>query len=218
MNNILSFLSDLKNNNNKEWFDQNRGRYDQAKKSMEKLVQQLIDKISEFDPSITGAEAKKSIFRINRDVRFSNNKEPYKNNMGGYIVPGGKNSGRAGYYLHIEPGACFLAGGVYCPEPAVLNKVREEIVYSTAAFKEIIGNKGFMECFGEIEGEKLKRPPKGFPETFADVELLKYKSYTVIHSIEDKKLLESDFVTYATQVFAQMKPFNQFLNSGIEHA
>jgi uncharacterized protein (TIGR02453 family) len=218
MKNLFSFLSDLKNNNNKEWFDANRGSYEQSKKTMETLVQQIIEKISQFDSSVSGTEARKAVFRINRDVRFSNNKEPYKTNMGGFIVPGGKNSGKAGYYLHIEPGACFLAGGVYCPEATVLKKVREEIIYNTSAFKQIIDNKSFIDVFGEIQGEKLKRPPKGFPENFSDMELLKYKSYTVVHQISDSKLQEDGFVDFATDVFKEMKPFNQFINSGIDHS
>ncbi|NPD46863.1 MULTISPECIES: DUF2461 domain-containing protein [unclassified Lentimicrobium] len=215
-NNIISFLSELSENNHKLWFDANKQSYLEAKQEMEDLVQNVIERIAEFDSSVADQQAKKCVFRIYRDVRFSKNKEPYKNNMGGFIVPGGKKSGKAGYYLHLEPGNSFIAGGVYMPESANLKKIREEVLYNTKVFKSIIESDKFVETFGQVEGEKLKRPPKGFPADFADVELLKFKSYTVLHKVPDAEVNNSGFVNQVIEAFKVMKDFNHFLNQAMD--
>ncbi len=215
-NNIISFLSELTLNNNKEWFDANKERYLEAKQEMEELVQDVIGRVSEFDATIADQLAKKCVFRIYRDVRFSKNKEPYKNNMGGFIVPGGKKSGKAGYYLHLEPSNSFIAGGVYMPESTNLKKIRDEVLYNTKAFKSIIESDKFVEVFGQVEGEKLKRPPKGFPADFEDIELLKFKSYTVLHKVTDIQVNQVGFVNQVIEVFKVMKDFNYFLNEAMD--
>lgn len=215
MSNILSFLSKLSVNNNKVWFDENKKEYLEAKQSMEEMVQYIIDRVSEFDSGVAGEEAKKCVFRIYRDVRFSKNKDPYKINMGGFIVPGGKKSGNAGYYLHLEPGASMLAGGIYMPESPVLKKMRDELLYNMDAFKSITENSVFRKTFGEIHGEKLKNPPKGFPKDFEDIELLKFKSYTVVHSVSDEQVNDPGFIDYAVDIFHKMKDFNTFINRAI---
>jgi len=215
-NNIIEFLSELSENNHKEWFDSHKESYLQAKQEMEELVEEVITKFSVFDPQIADQQAKKCVFRIYRDVRFSKNKAPYKNNMGGFIVPGGKKSGKAGYYLHLEPGNSFIAGGVYMPESANLKKVREEILYNIDDFKKIIKAKDFVKNFGTVNGEKLKRPPKGFPADFEDIELLKFKSYTVFHPVSDDFVTNADFSDKVISLFKQMKDFNHFINTAIE--
>ena len=126
----LNFLKKLTKNNNKEWFDKNRSVYEDAKLEVKALVQQTIEKIATFDPSIASLEPKDCMFRINRDVRFSKDKSPYKNNMGFMIAPGGKKSIKGCYYVHIEPGNCFVAGGIWVPMPEQLKSIRQEIDYS----------------------------------------------------------------------------------------
>jgi len=211
-NNIISFLKELSTNNNKEWFDANKSSYLEAKESMELLVDQVIQKISAFDSSISGQEVKKCLFRIYRDVRFSKNKEPYKTNMGAFIVSGGKKSGKAGYYLHIEPNNSFLGGGIYMPDSKILKLVREEIMYGIDEFRGIIENPDFTAVFPEIYGEKLKRPPKGFPADFKDIELLKMKSFALMHPVNDQETVDDILIDKASQVFKQMMPFNMFIN------
>lgn len=214
---VIHFLTELSNNNHKEWFDNHKESYLQAKLEMEELVQEIIEEFSKYDPSIADQQAKKCVFRIYRDVRFSKNKTPYKNNMGAFIVPGGKKSGKAGYYLHLEPGNSFIAGGIHRPESAILKKVREEILYNTKDFKKITHAKSFVSYFGAVNGEKLKRPPKGFPVDFEDMELLKFKSYTVVHAISDEEILQARFSDKVIAVFNKMKDFNHFINTAIEH-
>ena len=215
-NNIISFLQELSTNNNKEWFDAHKPVYLEAKKSMELLVNQVIQKISAFDSSISDQEAKKCLFRIYRDVRFSKNKEPYKTNMGAFIVPGGKKSGKAGYYVHIEPSNSFLGGGIYMPESKILKLVREEVMFGIDEFHDIIKNPDFNAVFSKIHGEKLKRPPKGFPADFKDIELLKLKSFALMHPISERQIIQDDFVDYSSHVFNQMMPFNLFINRAFD--
>ncbi|MCK5774823.1 MAG: DUF2461 domain-containing protein [Bacteroidales bacterium] len=211
-NQIFEFLKELTLNNRKEWFDTHKTRYLLAKENMESMVEDAIWQISEFDNTIADQQVKKCLFRIYRDVRFSKNKTPYKTNMGAVIVPGGKKTGKAGYYIHIEPGGSFLGGGVYLPEAKILKSVREEVLYEIDEFRSVIEKPRFVKLFGSIHGEKLKRPPKGFPADFKDVELLKLKSFALFHPISDEQVLRDDFIEYATAVFKEMRPFNNFIN------
>lgn len=212
---ILEFLSQLKQNNNREWFQLHKGEYEQARQDMIWLTQKLIDGISQFDGAVSGLEPGKCIFRIYRDVRFSANKEPYKTNMGAYMVPGGKKSGMAGYYLHLEPGNLFLAGGAHMPEPAGLKAIRDEVYYSTPEFLKILNDSSFLRYFSGISGESLKRPPKGYDANFEQIDLLKYKSYTLLYPLNDKWLSDSDLIAKSLSVFEAMLPFNQFLNKAL---
>lgn len=212
----LKFLAELKSNNNREWFNENKPRFEEVKKIVEDFANQLIKEISFFDNKISGLDVKKTLFRIYRDVRFSKDKSPYKTAMGSYIAVGGRKSIFAGYYLHIEPNASFLAGGMYCPASENLQKVRQEILYNVDEYKSIINGKTFIDCFDTVKGDKLKRPPKGFPGDFPDVELLKHKDFLVVHNIKDETIFRDDFLGYATNTFSNMKAFNDFLNRSLD--
>ncbi len=181
MKTIIDFLTKLKQNNNRDWFNENKKHYNDAKSDFEDLINRLIPATNHFDPEIGTISAKQCVFRIFRDVRFSNDKSPYKTNMGGFIARGGRKGGFAGYYLHIDPEQSFIAGGLHMPAPEELKKARQEILYNIDDFKSIINKPSFKKTFGEIEGEQLKRPPKDFPADFPDIDLLKFKSYTVMH-------------------------------------
>ena len=216
--NILAFLSDLKENNYKEWFHENKTRYQTVKKEFEQFIAHTIAEIAQFDSSVKNLEPKNCIFRINRDIRFSNDKSPYKTNFGGFIVPGGKNAGYAGYYVHIEPGNCFLAGGIYMPPPDRLKAVRTEIFENTEDFKKIINSADFKKHFKEISSEdQLKTAPKGFPKDFIDIDLLKHKHYTVIKPINDQFITSDKFYTEVKETFKALYPFNRFINEGINY-
>jgi uncharacterized protein (TIGR02453 family) len=210
---LLDFLKDLKDNNNREWFQANKERYEKARKSFESFIDELIPKIREIDPQIDLITAKDCVFRIYRDVRFSPDKSPYKTNMGAYIARGGKNSEMAGYYVHFEPGGCFLAGGLYMPQPEILKRLREEIYYQPNDFKKIINEKEFFKCFGPIDDPgKMKNPPKGYSKDFPDIELLKFRSYAVMHSVQDAVTQRSDYIDYSIKVFQILYPLNVYFN------
>ncbi len=212
----IRFLSRLKENNNREWFNENKAAYEEARGIIESFVNELIVGISQFDKPVTGLEAKKAMFRIYRDIRFSKNKTPYKTSFGSYIAPNGRKSITAGYYLHIEPGASFLAGGMHNPQSEHLKKVRQEIMYNIYEFKSILNQKVFKENFEILRGEKLKRPPKGFPADFEDIELLKHKEFVVIHELSDDEILTDSFFENTIAVFKTMKPLNDFLNRALD--
>jgi uncharacterized protein (TIGR02453 family) len=211
----LEFLSGLKHNNTREWFLENHAIYSEAKYNFESFVQDVINEISIFDPILRGLEVKSCVYRINRDIRFSNDKTLYKSHLGAFIVRGGKRNGDkfAGYYFHIEPGNSMMAGGAYMPPSPWLSAIREKISEEPEEFLKITGEKSFIKYFGEIEGEKLKSSPKGYPANHPYIDLLKYKSYLVTNVVKDEKVLEPAFFSHVVNVFKAMKPFNDYLNN-----
>lgn len=208
---ILSFLKDLKKNNNKEWFHANNQRYQEIKLQLMAFTDELIKGISTFEPEVSVLNAKDCMFRINRDIRFSSDKSPYKNNIGAYISQGGKKSDKAGYYLHFEPGNCFLAGGVWMPPSDILASIREEIDYNQEEFAKLLTSKDFKKYFKTLEGEKLKTAPKGYSSDHLMIDVLKSKSFLMIYPLEDK-YLNPVKASELVKIFKAMKPVNDFLN------
>lgn len=213
----LNFLKKLSKNNNKEWFDKNRSVYEEAKGEVKLLVKDVIERISEFDSSIAQLEPKDCMFRINRDVRFAKDKTPYKTNMGFMIAPGGKKSIKSCYYVHIEPGNCFIAGGIWMPLPEHLKLIRQEIDYNGDALKQIIQNKSFKKYFSALDQEmKLVRIPKDYEETHPYADWLKLKSFTVTMAIDQTVLLDKKVVDKICTPFKELFALNQFLNAALD--
>ena len=210
------FLTELKNNNNRDWFQANKELYDEAKADFEEFLAKLVPAIAKFDKSVANLEPKKCIFRIYRDTRFSKDKTPYKTNLGAHLSSGGKMTDHnlAGYYIHLEPGNSFLGGGAYLPPASWLKAIRQEIDYNAKDLKKIIGSKSFKKYFGKIEGEKLKTAPKGYPKDHPEIDLLKFKSLVAVHNFSDKQALSDSFPEYSVQVFKALEPFNRFMNRG----
>lgn len=216
MNDVFDFLTELRLNNNKEWFDENRHRYEESRKKVLYLTDMVINEIKSFDPGIGNVTAKDCVFRIFRDVRFSNDKTPYKINMGSFIAKGGRKSIGAGYYFHIEPGGSFVGGGAYCPQPDILKAIRTEIFDHPEEFKKLINSKSFTDIYTEMYDDQLKTPPKGFPKDFPDIGLLKYKSYAFTSKISDFELLKGNFGNRIITAFKELAPVNHFLNIAID--
>ncbi len=214
---LIPFLKKIKSNNNKEWFDKNRPEYESVREEFIELMADVVKKFGKTDASIASTDPRKTLFRINRDVRFSKDKAPYKTNMAAYMADGGKKSPKAGYYLHVEPGNCFLAGGVWMPEPEHLKKIRQEIDYNGEALKKIVTTKEFKELFGGLsEEDKLIRVPKDFDPENPFAEYLKLKSFIAVHGFEDKQLADPKFADYCARIFKATYPLNQFLNSSFD--
>ncbi|MBG0782443.1 MAG: DUF2461 domain-containing protein [Bacteroidales bacterium] len=212
---IIPFLNELAQHNHKSWFDENRNSYQEARAELLDFVENLLKQLSKANPWMLALKPNTCLFRINRDVRFSKNKNPYKTHAGIYMAPGGRNSGNAGFYIHIEPSKSFIGGGVYGPEPNVLKAIRREIYFNAAAFKQIVLNEGFQKTFGQLMDERLKRPPKGFPADFPDMEWLKYKHFVVSHSISNEDIGFDKLLNISVKVCGQMNPFIDFLNHAI---
>lgn len=214
----LKFLKDLKKNNNREWFEKNRKSYESAKADIAALVESIVQQFGRKDESISHLTAKDCMFRINRDVRFSKNKAPYKTNMGAYLCSGGKKSPLAGYYIHIEPGGCFMGGGAYMSEPDVLKKIRQEIDYNWEEFSKIVHNKKFKTLYGELErgeGMSLSREPKGYEKDNPAIEYIKLKSWVATATLSDSDLTGKDLVKKITAAFETLQPLVAFLNRAI---
>jgi uncharacterized protein (TIGR02453 family) len=216
MSQIFDFLNELKDNNNREWFNDNKDRYKAALGEFEGIVGQLIASIGQFDDAIRLLEPKECIFRIYKDIRFSKNKEPYKTNMGAYLARGGRKSRFSGYYAHFEPNGSFLSGGIYLPEPAVLNRVREDIDLYYDDLINIIDKPSFRKFFTELHGDRLKTIPKGYSKDNPAAEILKHKSLYVARMLSNNEVDSPSYVAEATETFRELKPFNDFLNRAIE--
>ncbi|HRP31740.1 MAG TPA: DUF2461 domain-containing protein, partial [Agriterribacter sp.] len=175
----VQFLKKLARNNNKPWFDLHKKEYNAARNNFEDFVQQVIDCFGKFDPAVASLVAKQCLFRINRDIRFSKNKLPYKQNFGADINRGGKRSIYAGYYFHLEPGRSFAGGGIWMPMPAETQKIRQEIDYCWAEFKKIINTGSFIKHYGNLDNEpaiSLVNVPKGYTKENPAAQYLKLKS------------------------------------------
>lgn len=212
---ILKYLKNLEKNNNRDWFNEHKKQYEAARFEMEKFVDHLILNIRSFDQRIGDLTAKKAMFRIYRDVRFSKDKTPYKTYFGAYMATGGRKSEMAGYYVHISPDTCFAGGGSHGPMGEKIKKIRSEIYYNLDEFNGIINNKNFKQAFGDLKGERLKRPPVGFPKDFEGIETLKLKDFTVVQYFDEKDIIHPNFDQSVLDVFKTMKPFNNFLNRAI---
>lgn len=215
----IQFLKDLKKNNKKEWFDTHRPRYENARADFERLTSEILKKLSRTDESIAHLQPKECLFRINRDVRFSKNKAPYKTNMAMYISKGGKKGMYPGYYFHLEPGASFVAAGLWMPMPPELKKVRQEIDYNWDEFKKIVTSKNFKNKFGDLERSKetlLSRPPKGYEQENPAIDYLKLKSFIATAKINDSDLNTKELVKKITGYFEISKPMIDFFNLALD--
>lgn len=215
----VKFLTNLANNNNKGWMDVNRNQYLAAKVDFEQLITQLIDKTGAIDADIEPLEAKNCVFRINRDIRFSKDKSPYKTNMGAFMAKGGKKSNFAGYYFHCQPGASFVGGGLWMPMPADLQRVRQEIDYNLDAFQKIIDNKKFKAQYPGLEMSSeytLSRPPKGYDDSNPAITYLKMKSYVTTQKVSDAQLTSKTLVKDIVAAFTALQPLVQFLNQALD--
>ena len=202
----------LQENNNREWFHANKGLYDEAKTNFEDFINSLIPAIAKFDPSVKLIAGKDCIFRIFRDVRFAKDKSPYKTNFGAFISKGGRKSHGPGYYFHLQPGECFLSGGVWMPDPETMKKIRQEIYYNIVEFKGILNDKNFTKYFSGIDDyDRQKLAPREFPKDFPDIELLKNKSFTVSHPIGEKLIHSVELTEYTLKVYKALQPYNDFL-------
>ncbi len=215
---VVKFLSTLQKNNNKPWFDEHRKEYEKVKSEFLLFVDELIGAISGFDGSVASLKAKDCIFRINRDVRFSKNKSPYKNNMAAYFNRAGKKGPGAGYYIHIEPGKSFAAAGLWMPEAEDLAKIRQEIDYYYDEWKKTISAASFKKMFpgGMEAGDKLIRPPKGYSEENPAIEYLKMKSFIVSRAFTDKEIVSNGFVKEVALLFKTAKPMMDFINRSLD--
>lgn len=222
MKQVIAFLRELHDNNNREWFDAHRAEWKRVKTRFAGFTEQLIDGISAFDLSVRGLRVQDCTYRIARDTRFSPDKTPYKEYIGAYIAPGGKKSGYAGYYFHVEPdtgeGSTYghmLAVGLYCPEPVVLRSVRDEIFDNGAEVERTIRE---ADAFTLCRDNTLRRTPKGYPSGRAYDELLRLRELLLERRLTERELLDDGLLERTLEAFRQTQPFVALLNRAVQFA
>lgn len=211
----LEFLDDLRENNNRDWFIGQKKRYEAYKAEYHDLVAAFLERMKQGDPSLERLEVKNCTFRVNRDIRFTKDKSPYKTHMGVWMNTNLGNNG-PGYYVHLERGASFLAGGLYNPEADDLKKVRREIAFFHEDLEEIVQNPEFVKVFGTLDQDNsLKTAPKDFDKDHPAIHFLKLKAFTATAKLTDKEITSKDFVAKASQKLLLLKPLNQFINRAL---
>lgn len=211
----LKFLRQLAKNNNVEWFHAHRPEYDAARAAFELFVEELILQFKRYE-DLGGVPPRDCMFRINRDVRFSADKSPYKIAMAAVVARGGRNSPRAGYYVHLEPGNSAMGGGVYMPDAARLLKIRQAIDADANSLRAILIKPAFKKTFGGLdEWEKLKTAPKGFSADHPALDLLRHKHFTATVGLTDAEIVAPEFSKRVVQTFRTLQPLNDWLNSAL---
>lgn len=213
----LNFLKELVENNNREWFQANKERYDKARENVIELTTDIIGKLHQIDPGVNAdLDPKKCVMRIYRDIRFSKNKTPYKNNFGISLPASGTKLGGAEYYLHIQPGKSFIAGGYWMPEAEHLKAIRQEIDYNADDLKKIIDAPHFIKLFGEFrKQDQLKTVPRDYSAENPNIDLLKLKSFIVSHPLKDKELMGAKVADEIVEVCSSLYPLNVFLKNAL---
>lgn len=215
----LRFLSQLKENNNKPWFDAHRPQYEAARIDFSNFIQLVIEAVQKWDTTITGLSSRDCLFRINRDIRFSNDKTPYKSNFGASIKRGGRKSGFAGYYFHLEPGASFIGGGLWMPEASALKNVRQEIDYNWEEFRTLLQEKNVTKVYGDLykgDDVRLTKVPKGYEKEAPAADYLRLKSFIAETRISDEELTKGSLHKKTVAAYEALQPLLNFINRSIE--
>ncbi len=214
----ISFLTELKNNNNRIWFEANRQRYETVRQYAQAFATTMLEELQSIDSYLAGVKPKDCLFRIHRDIRFSNDKSPYKTHIGIIFTPNRRYAEHAGYYLHIEPDNCFIGGGIYMPSSNLVKQIRTEIAHSCDEISAILSNPNFTTYFSDFDYEDglfLKKPPQGYSNSHPCIEWLKLKSFTVSKNFDHQIIKSTDLKNFALNHFKAIKPLNDFLNQSI---
>jgi uncharacterized protein (TIGR02453 family) len=215
----FDFLKNLAANNNRDWFMAHKKDHDDAKENVIAFAGALIKELSQADPTVdAGLDPKKCVLRIYRDVRFSPDKTPYKNNFGiGKLNSGNDNVMHIGYYMHVQPGESFIAGGSWMPESDQLKKIRQEIDYNADSLKSIVDDPEYVKLFGDFRNqeEKLKTAPQGYSPDNENIELLKLKSFVAYHKFTDEDMTKEGIVNKIAALCSKIYPLNEFLKNAV---
>ena len=211
----LQFLADLRQHNQREWFQQHKARYEQARDNFVQVLRELIDGLAQLDPALHGLSPSACVFRIYRDIRFSPNKMPYKWHLGAYITPQGKNSPLAGFYLHVEPGSSMFLGGIYMAPARTMQSIREDISYYQADFMRIMEPLAQLPC---LEPNSLVRTPRGFEPGSPVDGYLRMRNICPTLSLTDAQVCSPKLLERLLAMAAQLHPLNEFINRAIANS
>lgn len=218
MKEILDFLTELSYNNDREWFNAHKDWYRDCHLRFEQFTAQWLDRLVEIDPDLAGLQPKDCIWRIYRDVRFSHDKRPFKEWFGAFpAVKGGRKSDRGGYYIHLQPGKCMFAGGIWCPNKDLLRALRNEVMVNYDEVEDIFASPQTNKYFQDFDSDQtLKKVPQGFPADFVHADWLKRKAFTFSTPLTDEQVCSPDFLDLVTDISHAAKPINDFLNYTFE--
>lgn len=212
----FDFLADLKRNNDREWFNEHRDRYELAQNNVTDFITHIIDRMSDLDPHINrDISAKKCLFRIYRDIRFSKNKTPYKTWFAAGISIDGRKLEGPEYYIHLEPDGSYVAAGYWRPNKAHLDAIRQEIDYSAPDLIQALSEGGWST--GSLSKyDQLKRPPAGYNRDHEHIDLMKHKSFILNQTLSRDQTESSDALHTVISAYETMIPFKMFLHRAID--
>jgi uncharacterized protein (TIGR02453 family) len=211
MKDVLEFLDGLEQNNDRAWFHEHRAEYDRARQQFRAFVEKLIAEVHKFEP-LEDLRVEDCLFRLHRDVRFSNDKRPYKTHLGAAIAPGGRKTQLPVYYVHLAPhNGSLVAGGIYAPTGEILSELRRAIAEDPAPFRAVVSNKTFKKQFGGLSGDQLKTAPQGYAKDHPEIDLLRYKQWIVHRTLTDEEVLSKSLVSKVMKSFQAMQPMNDLL-------
>lgn len=201
----IDFLKDLKKNNSREWFQDNRHRYEVCQEELSIFADSIIERLNQKDV-IETSSGKKSLYRIYRDVRFSKNKAPYKTNRSGSFTREGAMR-RGSYYFSIEPGNSRVGGGFYAPNKEDLQLIRNQISLDATPLRNVLESKSFKDYFGNLQGEQLKTAPRGFEKDDPNIDLLRFKNFYVARNFTNEEVMSENFIEQTMSGFLKILPF-----------
>jgi len=203
----FQYLTDLKNNNNRPWFKDNKNLFQEAQANAKDFYQAIMENLKIHDDI-----EKFKLFRIYRDVRFSKDKTPYKPHFAGSFSRAGKRL-RGGYYLRIRPGESFLAGGFWEPNKEDLFRIRKEFEFNDSEIRSVLSSDPYHKIFGgKLEGSELKTAPKGFDKEHPAIDLIRKKGFIAVRNFNDKEVMSSDFINTVANSFQALRPFFDYMS------
>ena len=213
---LLEFLDELRDHNDRVWFQQNKERYTETRATFEAFVGALIPRVAAFDPEIAGVTVKESVFRIYRDARYARGGGPYKTHAGAFIARGGRTAPRGGYYLHVEPDNSMLAGGIWCPTPELLQALRRDVYDNIDEFLSIVRDDDFARHYAMDQSDMLRRAPRPFPYNEPAATWTRYKRYTAWRPLPDDFFDAPDALDRCADALKPLYPLNRFLNYTVD--
>jgi uncharacterized protein (TIGR02453 family) len=206
----LDFLTELSENNNREWFNEHKDQYSGAHNNIIAFADALLVEMNKHD-KIETSSGKKSLFRIYKDVRFSKDKTPYNTHWSGAFKRATKKL-RGGYYFHIKPGNSFLAGGFWNPEPHDIKRIRQDIDSNYKAWERVLEDKILVKTFGKLSGQQLRLIPRGYEKEHPAANLLRRKQFILRHEFTNEEVSSPDFLYTVNDGFKKMRPFFDFMS------
>lgn len=216
---LTAFLADLAAHNRRDWFEEHRAEYQDLREQFTAFVGELIERTADFDERIRWKDPKECLFRIYRDVRFSNDKSPYKTTFSAYISEQNRRGAPPGYYLEVdEKGVMLAAAGIWLPPADVLARLRASLAEHPERFEKVLRARGFRKTFGELQGDRLTRPPRGYSAETPLIEHIKRKSYIVWRETDARAIPHEDALAYVVDSFRTARPLVEWVRGVLESA